>query len=167
MAKLVEGATGGQLPWTLLLTGAGIGLVVELCGLSALAFSIGLYLPLTNWPMIALGGALAWAIAKRRGGETREDDPGSLFSSGLIAGEALMGIGLAFITVIVQTYGSAVAEAGAKTTTLMSIADALGKLPMRVLPDESPFGESLLSTALCMGMVFVLWRFATAKKKNA
>jgi len=78
MAKLVEGATGGQLPWTLLLTGAGIGLVVELCGLSALAFSIGLYLPLTNWPMIALGGALAWLIAKRRGGEIREDDPGSL-----------------------------------------------------------------------------------------
>jgi uncharacterized oligopeptide transporter (OPT) family protein len=164
MAKLVEGATGGQLPWTLLLTGAGIGLVVELCGLSALAFSIGLYLPLTNWPMIALGGALAWAIAKRRGGEIREDDPGSLFSSGLIAGEALMGIGLAFITVIVQTYGSAV---GGGASMLTSIADSLGKLPMRVLPDESPFGESLLSTALCMGMVFVLWRFAAAKKKSA
>ncbi|MFI5348596.1 MAG: OPT family oligopeptide transporter [Elusimicrobiota bacterium] len=170
MAKLVEGATGGQLPWTLLLTGAGIGLVVELCGLSALAFSIGLYLPLTNWPMIALGGALAWLIARRRGGETREDDPGSLFSSGLIAGEALMGIGLAFLTVIVNTYSSA-PEPGAavdKFSAFMApVAAALAKLPMRALPDESPFGESVLSTALCLGMVFVLWRYASAKKKAA
>ena len=149
MAKLVEGATGGQLPWTLLLTGAGIGLVVELCGLSALAFAIGLYLPLTNWPMIAVGGALAWLAAKRRGGQTREDDPGSLFSSGLIAGEALMGIGLAFVTVIAGATGWA--------------AD----LTMRVLPDESPLREAALSTLLCLGMVFVLWRFATSEKSHA
>jgi uncharacterized oligopeptide transporter (OPT) family protein len=170
MAKLVEGATGGQLPWTLLLTGAGIGLVVELCGLSALAFSIGLYLPLTNWPMIALGGALAWLVARRRGGETREDDPGSLFSSGLIAGEALMGIGLAFITVMVNTYGGA-PEGGAAPDALHSalrpVADALAKLPMRVLPDDLPFGEAALSTLLCFSVVYVLWRYASAKKKHA
>src|ERR1035437_2003426 len=163
MAKLVEGATGGQLPWTLLLTGAGIGLVVELCGLSALAFAIGLYLPLSNWPMIALGGALAWLVAKRRSGETREDDPGSPFLSGLIAGEALMGIGLAFVTVIANPYG-APAEPGAAVDKLSAfmapVAAALAKLPMRALPDESPVNESLLSTLLCLGMVFVLWRFA-------
>jgi uncharacterized oligopeptide transporter (OPT) family protein len=153
MAKLVEGATGGQLPWTLLLTGAGIGLVVELCGLSALAFTIGLYLPLTNWPMMALGGALAWIAARRRGGQTREDDPGSLFSSGLIAGEALMGIGLAFLTVIASNYASAAA--------------ALARLPLRTLPDDSPFGESLLSTLLCLSVVYALWRYASAQKRNA
>jgi len=38
---------------------------------------------------------------------------------------------------------------------------------MRALPDDSTFNESVLSTALCMGMVFVLWRFASAKKKTA
>jgi hypothetical protein len=75
-----------------------------------------------------------------------------------------MGIGLAFITVITQTYGSA---AGGTSSMLTSIADALGKLPMRSLPDASPFGESLLSTALCLGMVFVLWRFASSSKKRA
>jgi uncharacterized oligopeptide transporter (OPT) family protein len=168
MADLVIGATGGQLPWTLLLTGAGIGLVVEMCGLSALAFAIGLYLPLTNWPMIFLGGLLAWYVARRRGGETREDDPGSLYSSGLIAGEALMGIGLAFVTVIVNTYGT-----GAEGATdslhafMLPVANALAKLPMRALPDESPFGESVLATALCFGVVFALWRYASAKKKHA
>jgi putative OPT family oligopeptide transporter len=142
MAKLVEGATGGQLPWTFLLTGAGIGLVMELCGLSALAFSIGLYLPLTNWPMIALGGALAWLMARRRGAQS-EDDPGSLFSSGLIAGEALMGIGLAFLTVLSSA--------------------ALSRLSLRSLPSDCPLGESLLSTALCLGVIALLWRQASAQ----
>jgi|CXWL01.1.fsa_nt_gi uncharacterized oligopeptide transporter (OPT) family protein len=160
MAKLVEGATGGQLPWTLLLTGAGIGLVMELCGLSALAFSIGLYLPITNWPMIFLGGLLAWYISKRRGGEIREDDPGSLFSSGLIAGEALMGIGLACVTVVISTYGG-----DAPTGALHTLADVLSKLSLRVLPEGSPLNESILATALCLSVVYLLWRQATAKKK--
>lgn len=161
MAKLVEGATGGQLPWTLLLTGAGIGLVMELCGLSALAFSIGLYLPISNWPMIFLGGLMAWYIAKKRGGQS-EDDPGSLFSSGLIAGEALMGIGLAVITVIVGSYGGADNPAG----FLHSVADVLGKLSLRVLPDDSTMWESVLSTGLCMSVTYLLWRQATGKKKS-
>lgn len=100
MAILVQGAIGGHLPWTLLLTGAGIGLMCELCGISALAFAIGLYLPITNWPPIMLGGALAWYVAKKKGGVDAEHDPGSLYASGLIAGEALMGIGLAMLTVL-------------------------------------------------------------------
>ena len=142
MAKLVEGATGGELPWTLLATGAGIGAVAELCGISALAFAIGLYLPITNWPPIFFGGLLAWAVARRRGGQS-EDDPGSLFSSGLIAGEALMGIGLAFVTVL-----------GAGTA-----------LTMRTLPEESTMGESLLATGLVLSVAFMLWRWATGKRK--
>lgn len=161
MAKLVEGATGGQLPWTLLLTGAGIGLVMEMCGLSALAFSIGLYLPISNWPMIFLGGLLAYVVAKRRGGQS-EDDPGSLFSSGLIAGEALMGIGLAVITVMVSTYGGEGA-----TGALGSIANMLGKLSLRALPEDVNLQEALLSTGLCLGVSWLLWKQATGKKKHA
>lgn len=145
MASLVEGATGGRLPWTLLLTGAGIGLVAELCGLSALALSIGLYLPISNWPMIALGGLLAWFAARRHGGEHREDDPGSLYSSGLIAGDALTGIALAIVTV----------------------AGLDGALKMRVIPDESTFVETAISTALYACVAALLWRYASAKKKHA
>lgn len=101
MAKLVEGATGGNLPWTLLSLGAAVGLMCELCGISALAFSIGLYLPITNWPMILLGGLIAYFVTKHAGGAPEEEhDPGALYSSGLIAGDALTGILIAGITVM-------------------------------------------------------------------
>lgn len=99
MASLVEGVTGGKLPWDFLMIGAGIGLVAELCGVSALALSIGLYLPITNWPMMLLGGLISWLVARKKGAAADESDPGSLFSSGLIAGDALMGIALAGLTV--------------------------------------------------------------------
>jgi hypothetical protein len=138
-----------------------------MCGLSALAFAIGLYLPLTNWPMIFLGGALAWYVARRRGGETREDDPGSLYSSGLIAGEALMGIGLAFVTVIVNTYENPEGTLDGFHSFMRPIAVWLDHMSQqRVLPDGSPLGESLLSTFLCLGVVYILWRYAIAPKKK-
>ena len=51
--------------------------------------------------MILLGGFIAYMVSRKAGGAPEEEhDPGSLFSSGLIAGDALMGIGLAVITVI-------------------------------------------------------------------
>jgi putative OPT family oligopeptide transporter len=105
MAQLVRGATGGKLPWALLLTGAGIGLVVELCGLSALAFSIGLYLPIATWPPIFVGGLLAWIVSRRRGGEA-EHERGTLFASGLVAGDALMGIGISMLAVLADRTAS-------------------------------------------------------------
>ncbi|MCX7641760.1 MAG: oligopeptide transporter, OPT family, partial [Elusimicrobiales bacterium] len=99
MAKLVEGASGGSLPWFLLFLGGAIGLICEMIGVSALAFSIGLYLPITNWPMIVIGGLIAW-LAKKGRQIKEEEDNGALFSSGLIAGDALMGIFIAGLTVI-------------------------------------------------------------------
>jgi putative OPT family oligopeptide transporter len=99
MAQLVRGAMGGQLPWVLLLVGAGIGLVVELLGLSALAFSIGLYLPIATWPPIFVGGVVSWLVRRRRSnGEAHER--GTLFASGLVAGDALMGIGISMLAVL-------------------------------------------------------------------
>lgn len=146
MASLVQGATGGSLPWTLLAVGAGIGVVAELCGLSALALSIGLYLPLTNWPMIFLGGLIAWTLARKRGGAAREDNPGSLFSSGLIAGDALTGVALALVTVMGFS----------------------GTIRLRgSLPDDSVLTESLISTGLYSIVAFLLWSYAAGKKKTA
>jgi len=100
MAKLVEGATGGNLPWLLLLLGGAIGIICELIGISALAFAIGLYLPITNWPMIVVGGFISYLVAKKKGAiSSDENESGALFSSGLVAGDALMGILIAGITV--------------------------------------------------------------------
>lgn len=102
MANLVNGAMGGELPWTLLMLGAGIGIVVELCGLSALAFSIGLYLPIATWPPIFVGGLIAEVVRRRRGTEAQKHswfERGTLFASGLVAGDALMGIGVSLLAV--------------------------------------------------------------------
>ncbi|MFA5162341.1 MAG: OPT/YSL family transporter [Elusimicrobiales bacterium] len=142
MAKLVEGATGGGLPWTLLALGAGIGLVCELCDVSALAFAIGMYLPITNWPMILVGGAVAWFVSKKHSSDAPigEDDPGSLYCSGLIAGDALMGIAIAGITVL-----------GLDRAVRLRTASA------------SLF-EDALSTALYALIVIAIYRFAISRK---
>jgi len=102
MADLVRGVMGGGLPWGLLMTGAAIGLVVELLGIPALPFSIGLYLPLsTSSPMI-FGGLIAFAVARFSKGEVlkKREEVGTLYSSGLVAGDALMGIVIAVLTII-------------------------------------------------------------------
>ncbi len=103
MASLVNGAMGGELQWTLLGLGAAIGLVCELCGLSALAFSIGLYLPISTWPPIFVGGLIAWLVARKKGTAAQKDhwsERGTLFASGLVAGDALMGIAISILAVI-------------------------------------------------------------------
>ena len=50
---------------------------------------------------------------------------------------------------------------------MLPVAAALSKLPLRVLPDDCPFNESLLSTLLCFSVVYVLWRYAAARKETA
>ena len=102
MAALVEGATGGGLPWLLMMFGGLIGLCCQLLGVSALAFSIGLYLPINNWPSIFLGGVLSWWVRRKqeKTSELGEDsDNGSLWAAGLVAGEAICGLALALLTV--------------------------------------------------------------------
>jgi putative OPT family oligopeptide transporter len=95
MATLAEGVMHGQLPWALLLLGAALATIAELAGIASLPFAIGLYLPITTTASLIFGGLLAqW-----RRGPAREDDPATLFASGLIAGDALLGIAFAAVVV--------------------------------------------------------------------
>lgn len=96
MATLVTGVMEGNLPWTLMALGAVIALVAEACGMIPLAFAIGIYLPITTTAPLILGGLLRAAVAP---GATPLEDRPVLFASGLIAGDALMGIGIAGLTV--------------------------------------------------------------------
>jgi hypothetical protein len=104
MALIIDGILTQKLPWTLILIGASLVLVLELCGIPSLAFSVGVYLPLSSSMPIFLGGILRWLATRlsRRKDEvaTEEDDgsPGILASSGLIAGGSLAGIALALFT---------------------------------------------------------------------
>lgn len=96
MATLVTGVMDGNLPWGLMALGGVIALVAEACGMIPLAFAIGIYLPITTTAPLILGGLLRARIAP---GATPLEDRPVLFASGLIAGDALMGIGIAGLTV--------------------------------------------------------------------
>jgi putative OPT family oligopeptide transporter len=91
MKTIIEGVLAGNLPWDLVLTGAGVALAASLCGVSALAFSIGVYLPLASMLPIYLGGC-ARALAERAGTKQPQPDVGVLAASGLVAGEGLAGV---------------------------------------------------------------------------
>jgi hypothetical protein len=68
-----------------------------LAGLPGLAFAVGIYLPLASLTPIFLGGLVRRVVEARRGGGPREGDPGVLAASGLIAGEGLAGVLIAFL----------------------------------------------------------------------
>ncbi len=97
MKTIIEGVLAGALPWGLVLSGSGLAFVALLCGVSPLAFSIGVYLPLGTMAAIYLGGCVR-ALSERGvpRDETKEGaDGGILAASGLVAGEGLAGVVLA------------------------------------------------------------------------
>jgi putative OPT family oligopeptide transporter len=114
MASVAKGMFGGDLPWTTIAVGAGIGAVIiafdawlKASGrkfrVPVLACAIGIYLPIELMVPIFLGGLLSYAV-ERASGVNRDDEEavakvhqrGTLFAAGLITGEALMGIAIAF-----------------------------------------------------------------------
>lgn len=104
MKMIVEGVMGGNLPWTLVGIGAFIAIVVEILGIPVLPFAIGLYLPIHLSTPMMVGGIVKWIIEKRKNLSEKQkkdaDSNGILYSSGLIAGEGLVGIFLAILAII-------------------------------------------------------------------
>lgn len=94
MATVIKGLLSQNLPWGLVIAGMGIAAVVELCGISSLAFAVGAYLPLSTTSPIFIGGLVKWFVERKEKGKAEESEigPGALFSSGLIAGGAITGI---------------------------------------------------------------------------
>jgi hypothetical protein len=96
MSLVIDGILTRQLPWGLVLIGVFTSLLLEVVGVPALAFAVGVYLPLESTTPIFAGGLVRALIDRRRGGEGESDaGPGVLYSSGLIAGGSLMGLGYA------------------------------------------------------------------------
>lgn len=118
MASVAKGLFGGQLPWTFIAIGAGIGaLIIAFDGwlksrgsrfrVPVLAAAIGIYLPLELMVPIFLGGLISYLVerfhkvrAEDEEGRDRVHKPGVLFAAGLITGEALMGIAIAIPIVL-------------------------------------------------------------------
>jgi putative OPT family oligopeptide transporter len=98
-ATLIEGIMSRDLPWGLVILGAVLAIVMQLCGVSSLAFAVGVYLPLATTLPIFVGGTARGLIDRARGftGEEADTSPGTLMSTGLIAGGSLAGIICAFV----------------------------------------------------------------------
>ena len=97
MRTVIDGVLAGALPWGLVGTGAMLSLCAILAGLPGLSFAIGIYLPLGSLTPIFLGGIVRRVVDARRAGPPPESDPGVLASSGMIAGEGLAGVAIAFL----------------------------------------------------------------------
>jgi putative OPT family oligopeptide transporter len=99
MAQLAKGIVGGQMAWGLLVAGVGFGIALLLCGARApMLIAVGMYLPFETSAAIFVGGALKWLADKllKPGADAKAvEEKGTLVASGLIAGEAIVGIALA------------------------------------------------------------------------
>lgn len=96
MAKVIEPLMmGGETPWMLYIVGAILALILNWLGVPALAFCLGMFIPLSlNTPML-VGGAISWFVSTRskdKALNTARQERGTLISSGLIAGGALFGV---------------------------------------------------------------------------
>lgn len=107
-SMIIDGILTQKLPWGLVLIGIFLALVMELVGVSSLPFAVGLYLPISASVPIMAGGVVRTFVDKRRkqSGSEAEFSPGVLMSSGFIAGAALMGVLLAFLTLASNLTGN-------------------------------------------------------------
>ncbi len=102
MKMIIEGVMGGDLPWTLVFIGVFVAIVVEVIGIPVLPFAIGVYLPVQLNACIMVGGLVRLVFEKMKKDEDKKKtiiSDGVLFCSGMIAGEGLVGILLAFLAV--------------------------------------------------------------------
>ncbi len=148
MSYIIKGILSQQLPWALVLLGVMIAVTLELCGISSLAFAVGLYLPISASAPIFFGGMVRWGVdkyLKRKfadKGLTDEEfiaetdkSSGVLLASGYIAGGALAGILIALSAVYFGDLIDYFNKASEATNPFFAggYADILGTVPFIVL----------------------------------
>jgi putative OPT family oligopeptide transporter len=137
MATLSQGIVGGEMAWPLVIVGIVMGLALILVRVkSPMLFAVGMYLPLETTFAIFVGGVIRWIVdsmVKRRGFNaaqgTRVENAGVLTASGLIAGEALMGLLIAAVVFFNQDLWQAMVAA----TDLGGIARPLAVVFMLIV----------------------------------
>ena len=103
MKMLVEGIMNEELPWAMILIGVFIAIVVEILKMPVMPFAVGMYLPFSLSAGIMAGGVVRIFVEKKKGTEAEKKartDRGLLFTSGMIAGEGIIGILLAVFAVV-------------------------------------------------------------------
>lgn len=158
MATLIKGILSFNLDWQFVLVGVAIAIVMELCGIKALSFAIGIYLPISTTLPIFIGGAIRGIVdrvhKKRSAGvDTGEEEDlrkGNLFATGLVAGGALAGVIVAFMQ------ASPAASAG------LQKVNAEHRL-VRSIGESGYYALGVLFFAI---MAFTLYRIGLKKNKE-
>jgi putative OPT family oligopeptide transporter len=151
MEAVSRGMFGGALPWSMVIAGAGIGIVIIVCDeilkwrkasfrAPVLAAAVGIYLPLELSVPIFLGGVLAAIVARQH--VDPENHQGMLFAAGLITGEALIGVLIA-VPIVLTHHDDVFA-----------------------LPSALQFG-GWLGLLILAALAFMLYRTATAKSDSS
>jgi putative OPT family oligopeptide transporter len=148
MSYIIKGILDQQLPWSLVLFGVMIALVLEMAGVSSLAFAVGVYLPLSSSAPLFIGGMLRWWVDRRNtrlahnanlSAEEKlaagDRSSGVLLASGYIAGGALAGIVIAFSAGVLTHVDQAVGDWATQHNPFYAgvNANALSMLPYAVL----------------------------------
>ena len=148
VSYIIKGILDRELPWTLVLLGVMIAVVLEMAGVPSLAFAAGVYLPLFVTAPIALGGMVRWAVDRRNNqlehNRARTDEEsnaaadrseGVLLASGYIAGGALAGIFIAITAGVLTGFDAAIAKWAESSNPFFAgpSADVLTLLPYALL----------------------------------
>jgi len=148
VSYIIKGILDQQLPWTLVMLGVMIALVLEMSGVQSLSFAVGVYLPLSATLPIAVGGVLRWLADRRNnrlpqyanldeeGRQAAGDrSEGVLLASGYIAGGALAGIVIAITAGVMTNFDAAVTAWAESSNPFFSgaNADLLSLLPYAVI----------------------------------
>lgn len=152
MKLIVEGVMGGNLPWVLVFAGAFIAVIIEILGIPVLPVAIGIYLPIHLSACIMIGGIVRWILEKVK----RSDDEkkkiindGTLFCSGMIAGEGIMGVVLAILAVF-------------NLSDALNLSAKLG-IP-KIVSDIG--GIALFAATILLVLKFSLWKKRKAKNET-
>jgi OPT family oligopeptide transporter len=154
MATLIKGILSFNLDWQYVFVGIFLAIVMELCGIKSLSFAVGAYLPLSTTLPIFAGGALRSFVDKKTNAgkevsaEEEELSKGNLFATGLVAGGAVAGVIIAFIS------GS---SGGEKFLAGINLEHG-------IVASITEGGYFLLGVAFFALMAFMLYRAATNKK---
>ncbi len=147
MATLTRGILSFNLDWQYIMVGIFIAVTMELCNIKALAFAIGLYLPLSTTLPIFIGGAVKGIVDWRKEGKKAEEDGelsrGNLFATGLVAGGAITGVVVAVLMVFFS-------EAMSKINLGHGLTALLGH-----------GGYYVMGTLFFVAMLLLLYRSAT------
>ena len=148
MSYIIKGILNRQLPWTLVILGGAISVVLEMCGIASLAFAVGVYLPISSSMPIFIGGLVRWMVDRHlkhrfRGADfspeqliaETDKSPGVLVASGYIAGGAIAGIGIAFMAGALTSFNQSVTDVMTAHNPFFSgpWSDALALIPFTAL----------------------------------